>query len=505
MIVGAALTGLGCDGEDLPLAPASGIVTITTSTTGPEPDADGYAVTIDGGSETAIPTSGTLQRDNVEPGDHTIRLMGVAANCTVAGENPRRISLPAGETVTVTFQLSCGATTGSLRISTTTTGADLDPDGYAFAVDGATSQPIGINTTANVLVSAASHTVQLSGVMGNCSVGGTNPQTVTVSAGATAEVSFAVTCAAAAAPLIAFTSFEANEPFVFVVKPDGTGRTKLAPGTQPKWSPDGHKILFSRPGSFGPDLYVMNADGSGQALVIKDRDQIVAYHWSPDGRRISFLVEHCRGTDCKGFQLDLWVMEANGDHPVMLIASVNSDASWSPDGHKLAFTDDNSELHTIDADGSGGAVKVTDQLFQFFEEPPAWSPDGVFIATGALLAGEEGIFLVHPDGTGILDVTPGPGFGHRPRWSPDGSKIAFTMVEWDPSFHSQIAVVNRDGSGRAVLTSYDTSYDWSPDGTQVVLVGEHSEVYVMNLDGTGQTNVSNTPDAADNFPDWRGR
>lgn len=72
----AALIGLGCSGGDLTPPPTSGSVTITTSTTGQESDADGYAVAIDGGTETAIPASGTLQRDNVEPGDHSIRLDG---------------------------------------------------------------------------------------------------------------------------------------------------------------------------------------------------------------------------------------------------------------------------------------------------------------------------------------------------------------------------------------------------------------------------------------------
>ena len=54
LVAGAAFTALSCGGGDLTPPPTSGSVTITTSTTGPESDADGYAVTIDGGTETPI-------------------------------------------------------------------------------------------------------------------------------------------------------------------------------------------------------------------------------------------------------------------------------------------------------------------------------------------------------------------------------------------------------------------------------------------------------------------
>ena len=307
MVAGAALTALSCGGGDI-TTPTTGSLAITTSTSGPEPDADGYAVTIDDGPETAIAASGTLQRDDVEPGNHTVQLTGMAANCTVAGENPRGVSVPAGETVTVTFQLTCSATTGSLqitsatsgalpdadgytmtmdgadrgtlvasgavtlnglppgthsvglsgvagncqvqgdnprsitivagasvtvafevvctapppvagtlRVTTSTSGPDPDPDGYSFAIDAGATQSIGLNATTTVTkVAAGAHTVRLSGAVGNCTVGGTNPRAVTVAAGATAEVSFAITCAATTASVEITTITRGAKP-----DPDG--------------------------------------------------------------------------------------------------------------------------------------------------------------------------------------------------------------------------------------------------------------------------------------------
>ena len=197
VVAGAALTGLGCGGGDITPPPTNGSLTISTSTSGPEPDADGYAVTIDDGTETAIAASGTLQRDDVEPGNHTVQLTGMAANCTVAGENPRSVSIPAGETVTVTFQLTCSATTGSLQITSATSGALPDADGYTMTVDGADRGTLVASgaVTLNGLP-PGDHSIGLSGVAGNCQVQGDNPRSITIVAGASVTAAFEVVCTA---------------------------------------------------------------------------------------------------------------------------------------------------------------------------------------------------------------------------------------------------------------------------------------------------------------------
>lgn len=88
-------------------------------------------------------------------------------------------------------------TTGNLTVTTATTGSDLDPDGYAVAVDGGAAQAIGVNASVTVNdLAAGSHTVVLSGVASNCTTGGGASQTVTVPAGGSTSASFAVTCQA---------------------------------------------------------------------------------------------------------------------------------------------------------------------------------------------------------------------------------------------------------------------------------------------------------------------
>ncbi|OLD38412.1 MAG: hypothetical protein AUI57_07195 [Candidatus Rokubacteria bacterium 13_1_40CM_2_68_8] len=102
--------------------------------------------------------------------------------------------------------VGCGATsappptgTGDLTVSATTTGSNLDPDGYTVTIDGGASQAIGIaGSVTFAALGAGSHSVQLTGVAANCTVSGSNPQTVSVPAGGTAQVSWAVSCAAEA-------------------------------------------------------------------------------------------------------------------------------------------------------------------------------------------------------------------------------------------------------------------------------------------------------------------
>jgi len=84
-------------------------------------------------------------------------------------------------------------------VTTTTTGASLDPDGYTVTVDDATSQPIATNGSVTFTgLSPGDHSVALSGVAGNCTVTSANPVMVTVFSGETATADFAVDCAATA-------------------------------------------------------------------------------------------------------------------------------------------------------------------------------------------------------------------------------------------------------------------------------------------------------------------
>ncbi len=192
----------GCGGGGDTTAPNSevGVIQISTVTTGVSLDTDGYTASLDGAASLiAVPANGSVSVNGAGVGSHTVRLSGVAANCQVAGDNPRVVTVTAGATAPVAFAVSCvepPPQVGVLRISTATSGTDPDADGYRFTVDGTASDPIGVNATTDLAGTAVgNHTVVLSDVAANCSVDAAS-KSITVTPGATATVTFTITCAA---------------------------------------------------------------------------------------------------------------------------------------------------------------------------------------------------------------------------------------------------------------------------------------------------------------------
>lgn len=207
--------------------PVTGGLSVTTATSGVSPDSDGYTVTVDGNAAGPVASEGSLAVADLGAGDHLVGLAGVAANCTVAGTNPRTVAVVAGAVVSVAFTIECQAlppAAGTLTVTTRTTGDGADPDGYAFAIGDGDAQPIGPSASVSVGgVAAGAIQVELSGLADNCRVEGANPRPVTVPAGGAAEVVFAVTCSAGTGTLVVTTasSGEPADPNGYTVSVDG--------------------------------------------------------------------------------------------------------------------------------------------------------------------------------------------------------------------------------------------------------------------------------------------
>jgi Tol biopolymer transport system component/preprotein translocase subunit YajC len=481
----------------------SGTVHVTTVTTGASPDPDGYTFALDAGGTQTIGANATVSVTSVAPGEHTVTLSGIAANCQVQVTNPAPITLASSATVSVNFTVVCSATPGSLQVNTLTTGENPDPDGYTVTLDNGTAQPIGSTASLSLTdIAAGSHTVALAGMAANCSVSGENPRTITVTAGAPVVVDFTINCMGATTSRIAFISNTFGLGAIFTVNHDGTSLTRLTPegvsDQSPVWSPDGRKVLFAS----GPALYTMNADGSNRARIAEGFDYF-QYRWSPDGSRIAVVLTRMVGEDVFD---DIWVMRSDGTGQVRVAENAMS-PSWAPDGRSLVYSSvdlNDLQIHVVNIDGSGDRILSSSYAFQ-----PAWSPDGTRIAFVTL--GSKDIWLINPDGTGSVNLTPALTDDDSPVWSPDGSRLAFNTGPDGQPLESDVAVMNGDGSGRANLTNrpgFDYSPDWSPDGTKIVYQGSaqgDSEIYVMNADGSGHSNVSNRPDAGDGSPDWAGQ
>jgi len=80
---------------------------------------------------------------------------------------------------------------------------------------------------------------------------------------------------------------------------------------EPAWSPDGQRIAFSSNRDGNYELYVMNADGSGQRRLTHNRPVDAGPSWSPDGKRLAFARDPW-SEDLTYLDDDVWVIDVDG-------------------------------------------------------------------------------------------------------------------------------------------------------------------------------------------------
>ncbi len=108
------------------------------------------------------------------------------------------------------------------------------------------------------------------------------------------------------------------------------------PGTfqAPQWSPDGKELLFSRDNAGKQVLAVSNAQGDN-AKVLLNYDGRISFGWSPDGKRIAYIITD-PSLDIPNFG-QVQVMDANGQNQSTVSPDHALAFYWSPNGKRLAM------------------------------------------------------------------------------------------------------------------------------------------------------------------------
>ncbi len=260
---------------------------------------------------------------------------------------------------------------------------------------------------------------------------------------------------------LAFTSARNGFPAdsdLHTMAADGSAQARISSldGDElyPSWSKDGTKLVFERNAGLRPDIWVANADGSSAAALTNGAAGDYHPAWSPTGTKIVFASDRdaAQGTS------DLFVMNANGSGQVNVTNTplVNEDyPSWSPDGAKLAFSRDG-DIYTANPDGTS-LTPLTQTPATDVE--PDWSPDGNQIAFRSWVSTNDEIWKMNANGTGQTNLTNnGSLVDERPAWSPAGDKIAFVRGAFN---NAEVYVMNADGSGATRLTN-NTQLDGQP-------------------------------------------
>lgn len=236
-------------------------------------------------------------------------------------------------------------------------------------------------------------------------------------------------------------------------------------------------------------VYVSNPDGSGVARVTDpvggDQDGLAVF--SADGQRIAFQ----RYEQSTGYR-DVFVVNLDGTGLTRVTQTPEDEYSfsWSPGGTRLVVRK-LTELILINTDGTSQTTLATPPAGTQYRLPK-WSPDGSKIAflSESDATGRGDVYTVNVDGTGLTQVTHTPSlFKPGFDWSPDGTRLVYRTRE---TSDSKVYVVNRDGTGNTPVATVGEMDDivplWSPDGSRILFApqGYNGGLYTMRPDGTMQ-------------------
>jgi YD repeat-containing protein len=289
---------------------------------------------------------------------------------------------------------------------------------------------------------------------------------------------FALSMLQAGGAKVVFSSNRDGHVQIYLMNADGSGQSRLTNSggndDAPRFSPSGAKILFQSdrddPVNDNNDIYVMNSDGTGQTRLTTDASDDCAPSWSPDGTKVVFQSLR------NGQYYQVYSMNADGSGQLNLSNSTNSDRqpSWSPNGAKIAFASERdhagyASIYVMNSNGTA-QQRLTFSADTVTDEQPVWSHDGSRIAFVSTRDGDKEIYVMNADGTNQTRLTADPGNDDSPSWSPDGSKLIFRSDRQrdccDPT--AQVWVMKADGTSPANLSGNqfgDYSSSWSAGGS----------------------------------------
>jgi hypothetical protein len=219
--------------------------------------------------------------------------------------------------------------------------------------------------------------------------------------------------------------------------------------------------------------------------------------WSPDGRKIAFVIEDF--VEGEVSSVGLYLMDADGSD-VVLRADRFYNPSWSPDGHRLAVNGPVG-LYTLSVDEDGSPpLLVADHGWA-----PAWSPDGTKIA----YVGESSLNVMNSDGSaGAILLRTEPDWITRPSWSPDGQRLAFTRCDASDLSEDRtckVFTVSAAGTDLKQLTTEGFAYEavWSPDGSRIAVDLSLSGVGLAWVLSDGSSTQPIPMGVVGSYPAWR--
>jgi dipeptidyl aminopeptidase/acylaminoacyl peptidase len=244
-------------------------------------------------------------------------------------------------------------------------------------------------------------------------------------------------------------------------------------------SPDGTMVAYTSGDDAGtPQIFIASLDGTDVQQVTHDQRGAVEPDWSPDGAAIAYTSgAHMSGLEDVSniFVLDLATGETSqvtNQKPTTETCCGPLGAAspqFSPDGASIVYwvnrgvADHRAAcwpcigVRIVPVTGGKSALLVDDAM------PGRLSPDGSTLAVGCGYRFDGGLCIAHADGTNLRVLVRSPSLG--PKWSPDGTRIAYFNLENNPDYRVFVVDV---ATGETTFVVEGDWVEWLDDHTLII-------------------------------------
>ncbi len=244
----------------------------------------------------------------------------------------------------------------------------------------------------------------------------------------------------------------------------------------PVWSPDGKYLFFASFRGGTMNLLRIAIDEETGKVLGEPENVTTPSRWSGnlgisrDGKQIVFESQDNR-SGIMMVRLDPDTEQIPGAPEQMIeVTKVIAEIGASPDGEWIAYrnVDAREDIHVMSTNGKESR-RLMDDLHK--DRGPSWSPDGKEIAFYSDRSGRYEIWGIHPDGSGLRQLTKTTGRSvWFPAYSPDGRRLSvFNDQAWslfDLTGKLPVEPAQTLKQGSAEEDRYGV-HSWSPDGKKL--------------------------------------